>query len=92
MAETVNLNIRIDRSIKEQAELFFAELGMSISTAVSVFMRQALRQGKIPFEISLTEEQYSKIFNTEALRQSISEAASGKLITMTLDELRAMEE
>ncbi|KGP76544.1 damage-inducible protein J [Desulfosporosinus sp. Tol-M] len=53
MSETTNLTIRIDKELKEQAEKLFSELGMNMTTAFTVFVRQAVRQGKIPFEISL---------------------------------------
>lgn len=53
MSETTNLNIRIDRELKEEAERIFNALGMNISTAFNVFVRQAVRQRKIPFEIAL---------------------------------------
>lgn len=48
-----NLNIRINKELKSQADSLFSELGLSLSAAVNVFIRQAIRQGKIPFEISL---------------------------------------
>lgn len=53
MSETTNLTIRMDKDLKEQAEQLFSELGMNMTTAFTVFVRQAVRQGKIPFEISL---------------------------------------
>ncbi len=53
MAETTNLSIRMDKDLKEQAEQLFSELGMNMTTAFNIFVRQAVRQRKIPFEISL---------------------------------------
>ncbi len=52
MSETITVTIQLDREIKEQAERMFNDFGMNLSTAFNVFARQALRQGKIPFEIS----------------------------------------
>jgi DNA-damage-inducible protein J len=46
------VNIRIDDDLKEQADSLFEELGMNMSTAVNVFIRQTLRQRKIPFAIA----------------------------------------
>ena len=51
MPNTANLCIRIDPELKDQAEILFSELGMSLSTAITVFFRQAVRESKIPFEI-----------------------------------------
>jgi DNA-damage-inducible protein J len=53
VAKTTNLSIRMDKELKEQAEKLFSELGMNMTTAFNIFVRQAVRQGKIPFEISL---------------------------------------
>lgn len=44
--------IPMDSVLKAQAEAFFGELGMDLSTACSIFVRQSLREGRIPFEIS----------------------------------------
>ena len=48
---TTNVTIRMDTELKTQAEELFAELGMNLSTAFNVFVRQSLREGGIPFEI-----------------------------------------
>jgi len=92
MAETTNLNIRIDKELKEQAETFFGELGLNMTTAFNIFVRQSLRQGKIPFELSVAADPFYSPANMSVLRQSLQEANEGKFITKTLDELRAMEE
>lgn len=52
-SKTTNISIRMEVELKTRAEELFAELGMNISTAFNIFVRQALREGKIPFEISL---------------------------------------
>jgi len=92
MAETTNVNIRIDKELKERAELFFNELGLSMSSAFNIFIRQSLRQGKIPFELSIVVDPFYSVTNMSILRKSIQEANEGKFVIKTLDELRAMEE
>lgn len=49
---TTNISIRMDSELKAQADALFAELGMNLSTAFNIFVRQSLREGGIPFEIS----------------------------------------
>ena len=51
MPNTANLSVRIDPELKAQAESLFADLGMSLTTAITVFFRQAVRENRIPFEI-----------------------------------------
>lgn len=48
---TTNVSIRMDADLKAQADALFAELGMNLSTAFNIFVRQSLREGGIPFEI-----------------------------------------
>ena len=52
MAAT-NLNIRTDKAIKEQAEQIFNELGLKMTTAINLFLRTAIREHGIPFELKL---------------------------------------
>ena len=92
MADTTNLNIRIDKELKEQAEVFFNELGLNMSSAFNIFVRQSLREGKIPFELSLVKDPFYSSTNMAVLRKSIKEANEGKFVTKTLNELRVMEE
>ena len=47
---TTNLNIRIDKAIKDQAEEIFNELGLNMTTAVNMFLRTAIRERGIPLE------------------------------------------
>jgi len=53
--QTTNISIRMDADLKTQADALFSELGMNLSTAFNVFVRQSLREGKIPFDISLSQ-------------------------------------
>ncbi len=50
---TTNICMRMDTELKKEAERVFSELGMNMTTAFNIFVRQSVRQGKIPFEISL---------------------------------------
>jgi len=50
---TTNLNIRIDSDLKKQSEEIFNELGLTMSAALTVFLRQTVRSNGIPFEMRL---------------------------------------
>ena len=77
--DTINLSIRMERELKEQAERLFSELGMNMTTALNVFVRQSVRQGKIPFEISLSRPNAE----TVAALQEIADMRSGKIPKQT---------
>jgi len=53
---TVSMNIRTDVEIKKQAEAFFAEFGLNMTTAVNMFLRQVVRTKSIPLNLSLNPE------------------------------------
>lgn len=48
---TTILNIRMDKEVKEKSEKLFDELGLNMTTAINIFLRQAIRVNGIPFEI-----------------------------------------
>lgn len=50
---TTNVTIRMDKELKAQADELFSALGLNMSTAMGIFLRQAVRLGKIPFELAI---------------------------------------
>lgn len=58
MATTVATQVRIDRSIKEQASLLFSNLGLDMSGAINLFLHQCVLRGGIPFAVEVPR--YSK--------------------------------
>ena len=79
MAQTVNVNFRMDSSLKQQMDLICCELGMSLTTAFTIFAKKVCREKRIPFEVSL-DPFYSEE-NMERLRKSIAqmEKTGGKI-------------
>ena len=53
MAKTTNLYIRLEPELKEQAEQILEQLGIPMSNAVNMFLKQVVMQRGIPFEIKL---------------------------------------
>ena len=45
MANTTNFSVRMDSDIKKQCEAMYGELGINLTTAINVFLRQLLRVG-----------------------------------------------
>ena len=45
----------MDSDLKAQADALFSELGMNLTTAFNIFVRQSIREGGIPFEISINQ-------------------------------------
>ena len=55
MASTTNFSVRMDSDIKRQCETLYGELGVNLTTAINVFLRQSLRVGGFPFEVRLDQ-------------------------------------
>ena len=52
MNESTNVSIRMDVQLKKQAEELFSDLGLNMTAAMTMFLRQAVRTQGIPFEIT----------------------------------------
>ena len=50
---TTNINVRVDSQLKSQAEQIFGALGLNLSSAITVFLSNAVRYQGIPFELRL---------------------------------------
>ncbi len=51
--ESTNLNIRVDKAVKSAAESILSDLGLNLTTAVNIFLRQTIRENGIPFAVKL---------------------------------------
>ena len=50
--KNVNVTLRVDEDLKRQADALFSELGMNLTTAFNIFLRQSVREQQIPFRVS----------------------------------------
>ncbi len=71
----ISTNIKIDSDLKQQAQALFSDLGMNLTTAVNIFLKQAVRERSIPFHIG--DPFYSKA-NQDYLTKIIAEVESGR--------------
>lgn len=53
MAQTVNVNFRMDADLKKSMEQVCSELGMSMTTAFTIFAKKVSREKRIPFEVNV---------------------------------------
>lgn len=70
-----NLNIRVDDVLKKQAEMIFSELGLSLSAATTIFLKQVVRHNGIPFELRIdpfysTENQTRLLISKERMEKT----------------------
>ena len=84
---TTNLNIRTEKAIKDQAESIFNELGINMTTAVNMFLRTAIREHGIPFELKLDVPNDSTVAAIEEGRKLMADQAAPRYSSM--EELKA---
>ena len=85
---TTNVNIRMDEELKRDMERTCYELGMNMTTAITIFARKMSRERRIPFEVSI-DPFYSRS-NMEALRESVAQVRSGDVVVRSMEELEEM--
>lgn len=70
-----SMTIRMNREVKQEAQALFAALGMDMTTAINVFLRQAIRFGGFPFEVKLeipNEETLAAFKEVEEMKKNPS--------------------
>lgn len=77
MANAVNVNFKLDADIKKSMEAVCSEIGISMSTAFTVFAKKVSRERRIPFELS-ADPFYSES-NIKYLEQKMADYKAGKL-------------
>lgn len=91
MAATTPTQIRIDKTVKEQANALFANLGLDMSSAVNMFLRQCILHDGLPFAVEMPQ------YNQETLKamaeaRKISQDSSTAGYSNMTDLINALEE
>ena len=50
--KNVNVTLRVDAELKKQADALFSELGLNLTTAFNIFLKQSVREQQIPFRVT----------------------------------------
>ena len=78
ISNTTNLNIRIDANLKKESDLLFKELGLNMTTAVSMFLTKCVNTASIPFKIEKNKANDELIEAIKEGDQIIKDLKSGK--------------
>lgn len=87
--KTKTVSLRIDEELYSDFVKFCDEVYIPPSALFSAFAAKTVRERRIPFEVA-ADPFYSES-NIRVLRESIAQAEEGRLVSMTMDELEAME-
>ena len=89
MSQTL-INIRMDEELKRSFDSVCNELGMNMTTAITIFAKKMVRENRVPFEVSIDPFYSEK--NLKSLSESKNQLENGITIVKTLEELKAMED
>lgn len=86
-----NVSFRIDSELKSQAEILFEQLGMNMTTAFNIFLRQSVREGCIPFEITTKTSPNAETIEALLEARKLMQNPDSKTYSLTdaLKELKA---
>ena len=83
-----SVSIRLDSEVKEQAQQVFNSLGMDMTTAINIFLRQAIQYQGLPFDVRLDESR--KLMEVLAdLEQNRNMSQSFGSVSDLMEDLRA---
>lgn len=78
MAQAVNVNFRMDADLKKSMEAVCAEIGLSMSTAFTIFAKKVTRENRIPFELSA--DPFFSPENIARLEKRIDDVRTGRSV------------
>ncbi|MCL2045644.1 MAG: type II toxin-antitoxin system RelB/DinJ family antitoxin [Oscillospiraceae bacterium] len=88
---TTRISVNIDKDIKQNAQRIFGEMGLDMTTAIELFLRTAIIEGRIPFEIR-TERAFREATHAAyiyaALEDSVHEANDPNTKWLSQDEMK----
>lgn len=82
-SSSVNVTVRMDSKVKAQVDELYSSLGMNMSTAINMFVRQCLRERQLPFQPSLNIPNQETI---RAMEESNEMIRTGNFKSYTLEE------
>ncbi len=88
MAKTANINLRIDPKIKEQAEIVYDKLGLTLADAINIFLKKSITEDGLPFDLKKTSLQIEQ----EMIAKEARLVMYGSLASQNADSLKNMLE
>ena len=83
-----SMSIRLDSEVKEQAQQVFNNLGMDMTTAINIFLRQAIQYQGLPFDVRLDENR-KLLEGLRDLNQNRNMSQSFESVSDLMEDLRA---
>ena len=86
----ITVSLRFDPQMKKQLDEMCEEMGMNLTTFFTIYAKKALRERRIPFEISAPADPFYSVTNIAAINKAEEEIAKGKIVRKSMSDLEAM--
>lgn len=86
---SVNINVRVDENLKKTTENIFDELGLNMSVAINIFLKQVVREQGIPFELKLEQPNAETIAAIEDVRNGRNLVGPFNSVAELMEDLNA---
>lgn len=86
---TVSTNVKIDADLKKESQALFEDMGLNLSTAVNMFLRQCVREQAIPFRVGSPIPNAETIAAIENARKGIGLSRSFSTVDELMEDLDA---
>ena len=86
---TVSTNIKIDPVLKREAQELFESFGLSLSSAINMFLRQSVREQAIPFRVGNPLPNFETIKAIEEARKGIGLSKGFTSVSELMEDLNA---
>ena len=75
----IRVTIRVDKDLKERADILFDRLGLNMTTALNVFLRKAVNESAIPFVISEKNTGFGAGYSADEISSAFSVAVQNEI-------------
>ncbi len=77
--DEVKVSVRVDKELKESADSLFLQLGMNMTTAINLFLRKAVSESAIPFDISIKSRPFVLNYTIEDITDIFQKAVKDEI-------------
>ncbi len=86
----ITVSIRLDDELKAELDEMCEEMGLNLTTFFTLYAKKAVRDRKIPFEITAPKDPFYSETNLKRLLESVGQLRDGKVVVKSMEELEVM--
>ena len=91
MAQTTMVNFRMDAEAKKEVEEICSKMGLTMTSAINVFLSKVRMERRIPFEITADADPFYSSSNMTQLKKANQQIKDGRVVVKTIEELETLE-